>query len=1050
MLQTKTHALRKMLWQVRLPRSLAYLKCLPLLLALLLVLPRVSIAGSNYETTFFKNISGTITDQQGSPVAGVSVKVKGKSGGVQTDAAGKFSIDAQANDILQITAVGYKTTEVTVDSRDSYSLSLEQDFSEMEQVIVVGYGTQKKVNLTGSVAQVGGAELTKRPGTNVQNLLQGKVSGLQVTQASGKPGSDGAQLRIRGLGSFNAGSEPLVLIDGVRGDMMALNPDDIESVSVLKDAASAAIYGARAANGVILVNTKRGRSKDVVIQYHGNVQAQQATRLPELLTNSADYMTYWNQANTRSGLVPYFSQQEIDAFRNSNDPVKYPNFNWVDHVFKTAVAHNHHLSVSGGNEKTTFNLGVGYLDQGGIVSIYNLKKYNLLFSLDSKIKNWLTIGGNVQLTKRDVQEDNFGDNDYVMSAYSGPNYTPTVTLPNGSTGYVARYSANIGEWTVRNPDALIASGFRKMNYYNIRPQLYTDVKLTKDLLWQTKAGIGYNTEFNKRFEHPVDNYYFNDGSYAHNNAVWQQGVRDLMSQTFETTLFSTLNYKKSFGRHDLNVLAGYSQETNYYRELRGSKLTFPTNTISELDGGNDLGQSTAGTAHEWAIQSFFGRLMYDFQGKYLFEANARYDGTSRFAPGNRWGLFPSLSAGWRVSEESFLRSATWMDNLKLRASWGRLGNQNVTRGVGKSPVPSPYIYQPLLFNTSYPFDGLMPGIQLTNLVDQTLKWETTTVLDFGIDLSIKNGLFYLTADWFDKITKDIIYPIQVPASIGLSSPTVNFAKMRNRGWEFEVGHRNKIGPVNYDVNFNFTTFKNEVLYVNTTSYPGNKIVKVGLPFESHYLIPWEGIFQSQDDIDKSAEHPYNPQPGDLKYKDSNTDGVINAEDREVVSGAYPKFYYGGSLNLSWNGFDLSAFFQGLEGFKHYIGGTHMAWGFTPYTQGSPPTLDFIKNMWTPENPSNTTPAIYHSQYRPNTGTASSYWLVDGSYLRLKNLSIGYTFRNGLTQRMGLKGLRLYVTGDNLITVTDYPGADPERSCTGCRFSVYPQVTTYAVGVKATL
>jgi len=998
----------------------------------------------------FKMISGVVTDASNNPVVGASVKVRGKSGGTQTDQEGKFTIDANDNDILEISSIGYLTTVVTVGAELNYNIVLEQDVSDLEQVVVVGYGTQKKVNLTGSVAQVGGVELTKRPVANIQNLLQGKVSGLQVTQGSGKPGSDAAQLRIRGVGSFNAGSEPLVLIDGVRGDMMALNPDDIESVSVLKDAASAAIYGARAANGVILVTTKRGRSRDASIQYHGNFQVQQATRLPELLTNSADYMMYWNQANERSGIVPYFSQATIDAFRNSNDPAKYPNFDWVDHVFNTALAHNHHLSVSGGNEKTTFNLGLGYLDQGGIVSIYGLKKYNLLFSVDSKVKNWLTIGGNVQLTKRDIQEDNFGDNDYVMSAYSGPNYTPTMTLPDGSTGYVARYSADIGEWTVRNPDALIASGFRNINLYNIRPQLYTDVKLTKDLIWQTKVGIGYNTEFNKRFEHPVDNYYFDDGSYAHNNSVWQQGVRDLMSQTLETTLYSTLNYKKSFGSHDLNILAGYNQETNYYRELRGSKLTFPTNTISELDGGNDLGQTAAGTAQEWAIQSLFGRLMYDFKGKYLFEANARYDGTSRFARGNRWGLFPSLSAGWRISEESFLRDVTWLDNLKLRASWGRLGNQNITRLVGKSPVRAPYPYQDLLFNTSYPFSGLMPGVQLIDLVDPSLKWETTTVTDFGIDLSIKNGLFYLTADWFNKVTKDILFTIPIPASIGLGSPNINFAKMRNRGWEFEVGHRNNIGTVNYDVNFNFSTFKNEVLYVNSTTYTGNKIVKIGLPFESYYLIPWDGIFQSQDDITKSAEHPYNPQPGDLKYKDTNNDGIINAEDRVVVNGAYPKFYYGGSINLSWKGFDLTAFFQGVEGFKHYIGGTHMAWGFTPYTQGSPPTMDFIKNMWTPENPSNTTPAIYHSQYRPNTGTASTYWLVDASYLRLKNLAIGYTFQRGLVERIGLKGLRLYASGDNLITVTDYPGADPERSCTGCRFSVYPQVTTYAVGVKATL
>ncbi len=998
-----------------------------------------------YENTLagslpFKSITGTVTDQQSNPVSGASVKVRGKVAGTQTDAAGRFTIDADDNDVVEITSIGYLASEFVVGASLSYNVVLQEDLSELEQVVVVGYGTQKKVNLTGSVSQVGGVELTKRPAANVQNLLQGKVSGLQVTQGSGKPGGDGAEMLIRGTGSFGGSAAPLVLIDGVRGDMMTLNPDDIESVSVLKDAASAAIYGARAANGVILVTTKRGKARDLTVQYHGNVQAQQATRLPELLTNSADYMTYWNQANERSGLVPYFSQSTIDAFRNGNDPVKYPNFDWVDHVFRTGMAHNHHLNVSGGNEKTTYNLSLGYLDQDGIMSVYDFKRYNLLLSVDSRVNKWLKFGGMVQFSKRDIMEDNFGDNDYVMSAYSGPNYTPTMTLPDGTTGYVARYSSAIGEWTVRNPDALNASGFRQKNSYNMRPQLYADVKLTKDLTWYTKGAIDFTSAFNKRFEHAVNNYYFDDGSFAHNNSVWQEGVRDEMTQNYETTLYSTLNYLKTIGHHDINVLAGYNQETNYYRRLYGSRITFPVNTISELNAGAELAQSTAGHASEWAIQSFFGRVAYAFKERYLFEANIRRDGTSRIAPEHRWGSFPSVSAAWRASEESFMQDVTWMDNLKLRASWGKLGNQEV--GL--------YPYQNVLQSTSYPFDALAPGARLNALRDRRLKWETTQAVNVGIDLSIKNGLFSLTADWFNKTTYDILAQIPIPASMGLDAPTINYGKMGNRGWEFEVGHRNRIGQVDYNVNFNLTTVKNKVLEIPNTVYSGNKIAQVGLPWNSYYLIEWDGIFQNQDEIDRSATHLYNPQPGDLKYRDANDDGEISPEDRVVVEGAYPKFYYGGSINLSWKGFDLTAFFQGVEGFKHYVGGSHMAWGYTPYTQGSPPTLDFIKNMWTPERPSNTTPAMYHSQYRPVTGTASTYWLLDASYVRLKNLAIGYTFKNGIPQKLGLNALRVYASGDNLFTITDYPGADPERACVTCRFSVYPQVSIYTIGVKASL
>ncbi|MBX3252674.1 MAG: TonB-dependent receptor [Chitinophagaceae bacterium] len=1038
MLPTKTYAMG-MLRHIRLHNSVRRLALLPFFL-LLVSLPMMSVAGHN-KTVDLKNISGIVKDTKGDPVPGASVKVKRKPGGVQTDANGRFTLDAQENDVLEITAVGFKAVEITVGAQTSYDITMEQDFSEMEQVVVVGYGTQKKVNLTGAVAYIGGDELAKRPAPNVQNLLQGKVTGLQVTQSSGKPGDDNAQMRIRGVGTFSsAGSDPLILIDGVRGDMSALNPDDIESVSVLKDAASAAIYGARAANGVILVTTKRGKARDLTIQYHGNVQAQKATRLPDLVTNSADYMQYWNEANTRSGLPTYFSQATIDAYRNSNDPVKYPNFNWVDHVFNTAYAQDHHLGISGGNEKTTFNLGLGYFGQGGVISIYDLKKYNLLLSVDTKVRDWISIGGNVQLTKRDVQQDNFGDNDYVMSAYSGPNYTPTMTLPDGTTGYVARYSSSIGEWTVRNPDALIASGFRKINTNNVRAQVYADIKLAKDLTWYTKGAVGSTDYFNKRFEHAVDNYFFEDGSYAHNNAVWQEGVRETMSQNFETTLYSTLNYKKTIAEvHNLNALLGYNQESNYYRDMSGSKITFPTNSISELNAGAALGQSTGGTANEWAIQSFFGRLNYDFKGKYLFEANARYDGTSRIAPETRWGFFPSLSAGWRISEESFLRDANWTDNLKLRASWGQLGNQNV--GL--------YPYQNVLSNTSYPFSSLEPGVQLTRLVDRTLKWETTTVTDFGIDYSLKNGLISFTADWFDKITDGILYQIPVPASIGLSAPTVNYGKMKNTGWEFEVGHRNRIGELDYNVNFNFSTFKNKVLSVKSPSY-SNRVIKEGLPFNSFYLIEMDGIFQDQEEIDKAPAHPFNPKPGDLRFKDANGDGVIDAKDRVVVDGAYAKFYYGGSLNLSWKNFDFTAFLQGVEGTKVYVGGVHMAWGYAPFAQGSSPTKDFVKNRWTPENHSNTTPAMFEQTYKPINGTPSTYWLLDASYLRLKNIALSYGFPGSVARKIGLKSLRAYVSGDNVITITKYPGADPERSCDGCRFSIYPQITTYTVGVKASL
>lgn len=990
-------------------------------------------------------VSGkVISSEDNEGIPGVNVIIKSTNTGTVTDIDGNFSLEVPGEEsVLIFSSVGFTTQEVTVGTQSVINVTMDEDVTSLDEIVVVGYGEQKKVNLTGAVGSIDGSELVKRPVANPANLLQGKIPGVQISQAFAKPGDERNTIRIRGAGTFSsAGSDPLVLINGIAGDMTNLNPDDIESVSVLKDAASSAIYGARAANGVILVTTKKGKGESISVQYHGNVQAHQATRLPELLTNSADYMMYWNQGRIRGGNVPYFSQETIDAFRNNpNDPVNYPNFDWIDHSFRTGFAQNHYVNVSGGNGKSFFNAAIGYLDQDGITSTYEYQKYTGLLSFSSEIKDWITIGGEIQFVKKDITKSNWdNDVDYQILAIYGaaPNYTPTMTLPDGTTGYVARYSSSIGEWTVRNPDAQDASGLYTQNDYNVVPQAFVDIKLLEGLSWNTKVAFSLFDTYNKGHEHAVDNYFFEDGSYAHNNSTWRLGVTDVNRQTTLTTLFSTLSYNKIFNEdHGLDILAGYNQESFNERELRGSRINFPTNDIKELNAGATEGQTNYGTASEWAIQSLFGRIAYNFKSKYLFEVNARYDGTSRISPDTRWGFFPSVSAGWRISEEGFVRQINWLENLKLRASWGQLGNQNV--GL--------YPYQEVLSTTSYPFGSTAdPGVRQTRMVDPTLQWETTTMTDIGLDVGIRNGLFTATIDWYDKVTDDILYNIPVPASIGLSAPTVNYGKMRNRGYEIELGHGQQLGEFNYNVFFNYSHNENEVLRILAPSY-GNTTIQEGLPFNSFYLTEWIGIFQSQEEIDEGPLHPFNPKPGDLKFKDQNGDNKIDADDRIVVDGAYPKFIYGGGLNLSWRNFSLSAFFQGVKGQKLSVQG--LAWGLVPYIQGSPPPMDFIENMWTPENPTNEHPAMYVSGYAPVTGTRNTYWLLDASYLRLKNLSVEYNIPDAFIQRVGLDDLRVYVSGDNLFTITDYPGADPERASTGW-FEAYPQVRIFTLGVRVKL
>ncbi|MEN8118312.1 MAG: TonB-dependent receptor [Bacteroidota bacterium] len=1000
---------------------------------------------SNYETETAAqqtSISGKVIDEAGEPLPGVTVLVKGTTTGTVTNMDGNYTItNIQDDAVLQYSFVGMLTQEIEVGTQTTIDVTMQIDAIGIEEVITVGYGTQKKVNLTGSVSSVSGAELVKRPSANVANLLQGKVAGLSVTQASGQPGKDGAVMRVRGIGTFSsAGNNPLVLVDGVQGSLSTLNPDNIETISVLKDAASAAIYGSRAANGVILVTTKKGKKGQLNIDYHGNMQMHKATELPDFVTNAADYMTYYNTARERNGMTQPFSQEEINAYRNAegtNNP-QYPNTDWLGLMINNGNAQNHHLSLSGGSEKVVYDFSVGYFDQNGIIDNHDYSKYNTRLNIHSKLNDIVSMGANVSLVRGNRAEPYWtgANQKYIMLMIygAGPMYGPY--LPDGSGRYVSKYNGKT--MYNRNPVMAVNEQTNTLNTNEVNAQAYLDINIMPELVWSVKGAVKYNNNFQKKHGYGVDHYYHETGDYANNGGPSLQGVEDRFTNNMLTTFYSTLNYTKTFAeKHNLTALAGYSQESNEYRYLYGKRIDFPTTDLMEINAGGTEGQITNGSASEWALQSLFGRATYDYMGRYLLEANFRYDGTSRIHPDTRWGLFPSVSGAWRMSEESFMQDASWLDNLKLRGSWGQLGNQNI----------GTYPYQDILTLTSYPYeDGLQTGAYVSRLTDKNMKWETTTTLDFGFDMSIKNGLFTITADWYNKETTDILYGEPIPASVGLGAPTVNYAALKNTGIDLDLGHTNRIGELKYTVTANWSTFKNEVTKVSTPSY-GTTIIEEGLPWREYYLVEWIGIFQDEDDIANSPVHPYNPKPGDLKFKDvSGPDGVpdgkIDANDRVVQDGKYPDFTYGGTVNLEWRNFDLSAFFQGVQGIKLR---TYL-WGIDPFQQGTPPRKDQIENFWTPGSGINDQPALYMSGYKPVTGTASTYQLHDASYFRLKNLTVGYTLPTELAGKIGMKNLRFYVSGDNLFTITKYPAADPERIDDGW-FCTYPQVKVFTAGVK---
>lgn len=990
------------------------------------------------------SITGKVTNESGEALQGVTVTVKGSTTSATTDAAGSFQINVPGNNaVLIFTHVGMQSLEHRVTASGNITIVLTSDKSTLSDVVVVGYGTQKKINLTGSVATVGGSTLVERPATNAANLLQGRVTGLQVIQPTASPGRDDPQFQIRGLGSFGASSSPLVLVDGLIGSITNLNPNDIESVSVLKDAASAAIYGSRAANGVILVTTKRGKQGAPLLEYRIDVGSHTATRLPDFIYNSVEYMTMYNAAKQRVGLPALYTQEQIDAYKNPSDPIQYPNFNWSEHYFNPATVINHNLRFSGGNERTNYSISLGYLDQDGVLPSFNYKRYNAIININSQVNKRVRVGTIINMTKKRIAEPRNVNSDVVLLVYQGaPNFMPF--LPDGS-GRIARH-AYAGEGHNRNPETDLHPGnYQHTNSHGINAQGYVDVQILKGLVWQVKGGFNYNGDTYKSHQQVVNQYayikpagaadytYIDDGGKS-------GGVTDRYSQNVLPSVFSTLNYETVLGTsHNLKVLAGYEQQAFKTQFLQGGRLSFPTPSLAEINAGSPTGQSLSGTSTEWALRSYFGRINYDYQGKYLLEGNLRYDGSSRIASDNRWGAFPSVSAGWRISRESFIQdNLKWLDDLKFRASWGTLGNQEI--GL--------YPYQDILSLSEYPYGStLQAATVVTRLTDKNIKWESTQVMNVGMDLEISRGLFGLTLDWFKKNTFDILTTQPVPGSLGMSGPVTNDGKLQNIGWEAQLRHNNQIVDFSYGAYFLFSTFKNKLLKIRV---PTKGVNEVGLPYGSYFMYEWAGIFQSQDDIDKSPDQPFfPPRPGDLKIKDQNDDGVVNAEDRKTIKGIFPDFTYSFGINASWKGFALSAFFQGTQGNKMPLNG----WGIDPFIQGTPPTTKF-RNAWSPTNPSNSVPAIYESwTYGGVSAYPSTYYLQDASYLRLKNVNLSYALPKSVTDKIWSKGITVYVSGDNLLTFTKFEGADPETlSRSGStiggwgRFAQFPQVRILNFGI----
>ncbi|WP_185968925.1 SusC/RagA family TonB-linked outer membrane protein [Carboxylicivirga sp. M1479] len=973
-------------------------------------------------------VKGTITDVNGEPLPGVNVfEESNPTNGVITGIDGDYNINVSSVDaVLTFSFIGFEEQSIVVANRTNIDVVLVDEVMDLNEVVVVGYGTQKKANLTGAVSAVKGEELAKRTVTDTRLALQGAATGVTVIDRGGVPGSEDVSIKIRGNTSLSAGSDPLVLVDGIEMPIKEVNPSDIESVSVLKDAASSSIYGSRAANGVILITTKRGKEGDFKVTYDGHMGWQTPATLPESVS-AADYLMLVNEAKVNAGLQPKYSQDYIDKTVSGSDPVNYPYTNLFEELYETAPMHNHALRVSGGTEKARISLSMNYLDQDGMLKNINTKRYGLRLNTDFIVNDRLNIRSDISFNRRDNNKPTRVDE--TISNIVGTSPVFLSKYPNGLYGLNKDNKSPLA--------ALEVGGDTEEVSELLNMKVGFDYKIMSGLKWTTDLSYKSLSDRNHRFK---AEYQFYD-PFDEERLATQWFPSELIDNRWmekETNFRSLLNYNKTVGSHGFKALAGFEAIEHDAYLLEGARKNIYSPDYAELNTGDAETKDNRGYREDWALVSYFGRVNYDYNQKYLVEANFRYDGSSRFAEGNKWGFFPSFSAGWRLSEEDFLSGTDFLDNLKLRASWGELGNQDIGYYKFTSPVFSGYDYS---FN-----DKEATGYSQWYYANEDISWETTQILDIGFDVTLWQGKLGVVADWFQKDTHDVLMTLPISTMVGLAPAESNVGNIRNTGWEVSITHQNRIGEFNYGVGFNLSDIKNEVVSLagQEAVINGWNILQEGEAVWALYGYKSDGLFQSQQEIDNAPQQPNHAdlKPGDIKLVDTSGDGTIDDEDRQIIGSDIPRYTYSIDLNMSYKGFDLTALFQGVAQAENYFyGAPNEGPNFEIFTTTR--ALD----RWTPDNTNATFPRLEDASNK-NNYLYNDFWIRDASYFRMKNLQIGYSFNQSVLEKIQIERLRLYVGGTNLFTITDVEsGLDPETY--DGRPSYYPPVSTYIVGMQVT-
>ncbi|WP_242116874.1 SusC/RagA family TonB-linked outer membrane protein [Aestuariivivens sediminicola] len=1004
-------------------------------------------------------ISGTVTDESGFPLAGANIIEKGTSNGAQTDFDGNYALTVSNNAVLVVSYLGYLTKEVAVSNQTTINIVLQEDIASLDEVVVVGYGTQKKVDLTSSVQSVSFREEVNQPVTNSGQLLYGRFSGVQLNQTSGNPGADGSSIVIRGIGTFG-GTLPLIVIDNIQYDDLAafnsLSPADIESISVLKDASAGAIYGARGANGVILVTTRRGTEDKFEINYNSYYGFQEATVTPEFL-ESYDYAILMNEKFRNEdgpGFLPRYTTEQLEAIRTGSLPDQFANTNWADEVLRTASITSHNLSFSGGSAKTTFRVSLGYLGQDAIVkSKFKNERYNISFNINSKLKEWFTLSSVTNTFWRRIEGPTGGQN-----AFSGDNgiiynfqrSAPTIPLfySNGQYGVVD------GAWENSNASFLTQNPLRRGylgNYINdqvnISQRIGMTFQLSENLSFETSGSANIVYTNTSDFT-PVETLFSFDGT-----PVIVGTLNNLDNGTdLDYTLLNenVLKYNKTFSdKHNVGALIGHS--ASYFRtdNFAGTLSGFPTNNIEEFNGGGIVNPAVQGGAAEDVLQSFFGRFNYDYEGKYFAQFSFRRDGTSRFGLSNLYGNFPSASVGWRISEEKFMDKADVVNNLKLRASWGISGNNRIGR----------YIYEQT-YNPDQDYvlgaDVNVVGVAVTGIANPNIRWEETEQYDIGLDLSLFKNKVEFVADYFNRDSQDILYDnFPIPNTLGVTNlGAINAASMINRGLEMALNYRGNLSDnVKFSVGANMTKFlKNEVTGLGDggeETITNTTIIRIGEPFRSYYGLKAIGVFQSLEEIANAPTQfgNINTAPGDLRYADVSgpdgvPDGVVDDDDRTIIGNPNPDLLVNFNGSLELYGFDFNFMFQGVSGVDRLLMGN----GNLPMRDDRSNVLKYWINRWTPENPSINLPRVGGQ----NNDRVSSFYIQDASYLRLKSVELGYSVPTAVLDKIGMTKLRVYLGAQNLLTFTGLEYFDPEGGIGNQSNRNVPLYKTITFGINAKL